>query len=614
MVEPSASRPSAAPGPVPVDELLLAYRLKTVRVGVLVTIIVIAALVVFPLIPGHGTIDGAGYAGVIAGAIVGAVVVAALPWRRLFGSPAGVWFLYVWSAFDVLLITLGIAATGGGRSWLILLYALTTVFAASAYPRNGQIGVLGVTYVSFIAVNVIGGSSPGGGVLMLDLVVLGCVTLLAAFLSGQLVERIAAESATRVESERRAQLLASVGHSARAIADLDADVVLQRVVECVADLGFSACNINLLDPEEPVYRVVHSHGLPPSYVAEVHANSVGMVGLVLDAQRTVVVNDYTTNPQGIPVLRQAGFKAVVGVPVRVDARIAAVLVGGSVDRTVVPPEEVEAIELLARHAGVALTNATRFEQERAMVRRLAELDRMKQDFIATVSHELRTPLTVIQGVGQTLARRWSDLDDELRLELLQRMNANASVLGGTINTLLDFSQLEAGRLEARIAPFDMSALVTVGCARLASLFGARTLETRIEAGCWATGDQHLVERVVDNLLANAATHTPDASHVVASVRAEDSEVVVSVADDGPGISEADLAHLGERFFRGGDVNTRRARGTGLGLAFAREVMALHSRSLEIASEPGRTEFRFRLARAPAPTLATWDSSTGIERS
>ena len=92
------------------------------------------------------------------------------------------------------------------------------------------------------------------------------------------------------------------------------------------------------------------------------------------------------------------------------------------------------------------------------------------------------------------------------------------------------------------------------------------------------------------------------------------EVVVSVADDGPGISEADLAHLGERFFRGGDVNTRRARGTGLGLAFAREVMALHSRSLEIASEPGRTEFRFRLARAPAPTLATWDSSTGIERS
>src|SRR5438067_21589 len=207
MVEPSASRPSAAPGPVPVDELLLAYRLKTVRVGVLVTIIVIAALVVFPLIPGHGTIDGAGYAGVIAGAIVGAVVVAALPWRRLFGSPAGVWFLYVWSAFDVVLITLGIAATGGGRSWLVLLYALTTVFAASACPRNGQIGVLGVTYVSFIAVIVIGGSSPGGGVLMLDLVVLGCVTLLAAFLSGQLVERIAAESATRVESERRAQLL-----------------------------------------------------------------------------------------------------------------------------------------------------------------------------------------------------------------------------------------------------------------------------------------------------------------------------------------------------------------------------------------------------------------------
>src|SRR5439155_19390302 len=112
---------------------------------------------------------------------------------------------------------------------------------------------------------------------------------------------------------------------------------------------------------------------------EVHARALGMVGLVLEDQDTVVVNDYANNTRGVPVLRQAGFKAVVAVPVRVDGRIAAVLVGGSTERDVILPEEVEAIELLGAHAGVALNNAERFEEERAMVRRLAELDRLKQD-------------------------------------------------------------------------------------------------------------------------------------------------------------------------------------------------------------------------------------------
>jgi two-component system OmpR family sensor kinase len=121
--------------------------------------------------------------------------------------------------------------------------------------------------------------------------------------------------------------------------------------------------------------------------------------------------------------------------------------------------------------------------------------------------------------------------------------------------------------------------------------------------------------VVDNLLANAAKHTPDTAEVVASVTAVGEDVVVSVVDNGPGIAPDDLAHLGERFFRGGDVSTRRARGTGLGLAFAREVMALHGRPLDITSIPGRTEFSFRLpGSSAAPTLDAWDSSTGTARS
>src|SRR5207245_1295800 len=74
-------------------------------------------------------------------------------------------------------------------------------------------------------------------------------------------------------------------------------------------------------------------------------------------------------------------------------------------------------------------------------------------------HELRTPLTVIQGMGKTLGQRWERLDDEMRRDLLGRVNSNADALASTINALLDFAQLEAGRLEANPAPFDVGALV-----------------------------------------------------------------------------------------------------------------------------------------------------------
>src|SRR5207253_1886444 len=155
-------------------------------------------------------------------------------------------------------------------------------------------------------------------------------------------------------------------------------------------------------------------------------------------------------------------------------------------------------QLLARQAEVSLANVRRFEHERLMVARLAELDGLKRDFIANVSHELRTPLTVIQGMGKTLANRWAEMAEETRAELLGRVNRNA---------------------DARVA----------------------------------------------------------------------------VSDNGPGIPAADLEHLGERFYRGSDVVARRSRGAGLGLAFARQVVELHGKELEIESELGRgSTFAFEL--------------------
>ena len=175
---------------------------------------------------------------------------------------------------------------------------------------------------------------------------------------------------------------------------------------------------------------------------------------------------------------------------------------------------------------------------------------------------------------------------------------NCDALGETIENLLDFSRLEAGRLEPTPMLVDLSRLVR-GCVnRLASLFVERTLTSNVTPDVWVVADPHLIERVVENLLANASKHTNADAHVTVELEREGDHSVARVTDDGPGIPPDDLQHLGERFFRGGDVLTRGTRGTGLGIAFALEVLELHGSDLETEIGTGTT-FSFRLPLAPS---------------
>ena len=577
------------------------FRVRAVRIGVLATLLAIVGLAVYPFLPGEPEVDAGPYAVLVAVATIGAAFVAALPWPRLLETAAGDYLFYAWSAFDIGLIALAAAASGGGNSPIVLLYFATTLFFVSSYPRVGQAILLVLTFVAWITMVAVTGESPGSGVLVVQFSSVGVVAFLGSFLSGELVLQMTALARTRSESERRAKLLATVAAAASTINVLDPEEVLGHVVDAVIELGFDASNLCVFDDDGATYRVVHGRGLPSEYEEGVHPSTIGMPALVREAGETVAVNNYAADPRGVPRLRELGFRAVIATPIWDDnERMAAVLVGGSRTKKEIYPEEVEAFRLLARQAEVSLANVRRYEQERLMVARLAELDGLKRDFIANVSHELRTPLTVIQGMGKTLANRWSDMNAETRAELLGRVNRNADVLAATINTLLDFSQLEAGRLDARPEPFDLGELIRRSVDRLSSLFGSREVSLSVDEGLVVNADPRLIERVIDNLVSNAAKHTPEEAHVTVSAAPLNGtgHARVAVSDDGPGIARGDLDHLGERFYRGSDVVARRTRGAGLGLAFARQVVELHGETLEIESELGRgSTFAFRLPLA-----------------
>lgn len=422
--------------------------------------------------------------------------------------------------------------------------------------------------------------------------IMGIIGLVA----GVMAENLSRE---RVAAERRAFLVATVASVGRRTT-LDPDEVLGIVMDACQHLGFEAGGIALYDESSRTYRVVHARGLPDEYIRTTHPLSMGLVGQVYKERRTLAVSDYAQFEFGVPRLREAGLRAVVAAPVWSAGKLVAALAAGTRSEPRLELEEVEAIELLSAKAGRALENAQRFEDERRTVERLAELDRMKRDFLSTVSHEIRTPLTAIEGLGVTLEERWNELNEDTRRELINRMNANSTTLHDIISSLLDFSRLEAGRLEAEIKRVDLHGLLRAVATRLDALLADHAFSLDVRQGLEVMGDPFLLDRVVENLLSNAAKHTPRGSRVEVSAKADTNFAEVCVTDSGPGISEDDLQHIGQKFYRGGDPNARPTKGIGLGLALVREILELHGSTLAVESTVGEgSRFTFRLPLAIA---------------
>jgi signal transduction histidine kinase len=580
----------------PASDYLVTFWLRTVRMGLLVTGLVLVALVVYPLLPGHGVIDPAPYVGILVAALVGGVVVSMLPWRRLFERGVGTWFLYAWSAADIVLISLAVLVTGGPHSNSFLLYFLTTVFFNVSYPVRGQVALLLFTFAAYIGTLALAGWEIAAGTLFLRLVSLGILAVIAGFAAFELMRRMEDRSNAAAEAERWAALLATVTSASRRMT-LDRDHVVNVVLESVLELGFEASELCAIDPDERSYRVVEALGMPPEYGREPYPIHGGMVGRVFGSGRTESVEDYSADPGSLPLASRQGFRRVAATPVWVEGWLAAVLVGGTRERRELGRQEVQALELLAAQTGLALENANRFQEQSETVERLAELDRLKSDFLATVSHELRTPVTVIEGVGLTLERTWSGLDDATRAQMLAGLNANARSLDSIITTLLDFSRLESGNPDVRLEEVDVTGVVESTAERLRHLLRQRRLDLSVDRGLRAWADPTLLERILENLLSNAAKHTPEGTLVVVWAQRQQGQVLLAVSDDGPGIPPDELAHLGERFFRGGDLNTR-PKGLGLGLALVRDMLALQNSELEVESSVGAgSRFWFSLPAA-----------------
>jgi PAS domain S-box-containing protein len=246
--------------------------------------------------------------------------------------------------------------------------------------------------------------------------------------------------------------------------------------------------------------------------------------------------------------------------------------------------------LVAGQIGAAIANAEAYEEERRRAEALAEIDRAKTLFFSNVSHEFRTPLTLMLGPIEEALHDASEAAlpavQRVRLEAAHR---NSMRLLKLVNTLLDFSRIEAGRAQASFLPTDLAGLTT----ELASNFRSATeragLALRIDCPPLPQAvhvDRDMWEKVVLNLLSNAFKFTFD-GEIEVRLRAAGDVAELTVRDTGVGIAAEELPRLFERFHRVEGQRSRSFEGSGIGLALVQELVRLHGGTIRAESEIDR---------------------------
>ena len=302
----------------------------------------------------------------------------------------------------------------------------------------------------------------------------------------------------------------------------------------------------------------------------------GFAGRVAAERRPVVLDDVDHADVLNPILREKGIKSLLGVPLIVRDEVIGVLHVGSLTPRTFTTADADLLQLVAERLAVAIERAQLHEE-------VVLLDQLKLNFVAIASHELRTPAASVYGVLATLYERGDQLSESTRRELLQVGYEHGERLRRLIEQLLDLSRLDAHAINVSPKPLVLqSVLIEIAAGAIP---GDTPVEIRVPPDVAVVADPLVLERVLSNILVNAARYGEPPILVAAEQR--DRHIRIAVEDQGPGVPKDLQPRLFERFARGDD-----ARGSGLGLAIARAYARAHGGDLVYT--PGQHGARFEL--------------------
>jgi Bacteriophytochrome (light-regulated signal transduction histidine kinase) len=243
-------------------------------------------------------------------------------------------------------------------------------------------------------------------------------------------------------------------------------------------------------------------------------------------------------------------------------------------------------ELVADQVATSFSDVRVLEEERKRAQALAEIDRAKTTFFSNISHEFRTPLTLLQGPIEDVMHSAKDDETRIKLEVAYR---NAIRMQKLVNTLLEFSRIEAGRVEGRFQRVDIGTLTEDLASTFRSAIEKAGMQLIIHRGPVTDEvyvDIDMWERIILNLVSNAFKYSHQGM-IEVSIQQVGHEVQVAVKDTGLGIPEDQLDKIFNRFHRVENTAGRSQEGTGIGLAMVKELVKLHQGSIQVSSSPGR---------------------------
>jgi signal transduction histidine kinase len=421
----------------------------------------------------------------------------------------------------------------------------------------------------------------------------------------RLFRELEARTRELARSVEELQALSDVGRAVSSTLDLP--TVLATIVARAVQLsGTSGGVVYEYDDAGQEFHLRASHRTEDELVEALRATPIrlgeGATGQAAVRRAPVEIADVLDTRQYQVTRIQAvftrhGYRSALSIPLLLEQRILGALTVWRRDPGSFPPETVNLLQTFATQSALAIQNARLFREIEAKGRELEVASRHKSQFLANMSHELRTPLNAILGYTELLNDGiYGDLPQKAG-DVMARIDRSGKHLLGLINDVLDLSKIEAGQLELTLADYALAEVVNAVVTQVESLAAEKrlilqaTVAQSLPAG---RGDERRLAQVLLNLVGNAIKFTEVGSVRIVAYGDGDA-FVVSVADTGPGIAEADRQRIFEEFQQADTSSTRKKGGTGLGLSIARRIVELHGGRIWVESTVGRgSTFSFRI--------------------
>jgi len=293
-----------------------------------------------------------------------------------------------------------------------------------------------------------------------------------------------------------------------------------------------------------------------------------------------------------------GIKAAIFAPMMWEGRGIGVIFVGRDFVAHFSEKEIALLKTFADQAAIAIQNARLFREIQEKSAQLEVANKHKSDFLANMSHELRTPLNAIIGFSEVLIDRMFGEVNAKQADYLKDIHESGKHLLSLINDILDLSKIEAGRMDLEISSFHLPTALSNAMTLVRERAQRHGIALELEVGAGLgefQADERKFKQIVVNLLSNAVKFTPDGGKVDVAARNLGQKIQIAVRDTGIGIAPEDHAAVFEEFKQVGRDYTRKAEGTGLGLALTKRFVELHGGEIRLESALGKgATFTFTL--------------------